>query len=206
MSFWRQLWLLVQGLAMVALAAGVASLFYFLGIPTVVASVADLEVQRDGAERFAASLQRENEILLDVAAYPDEYQRKKKTLVRQLAIDRRILPDEAQFKPFQAIVRKDAAATGVRVLAFSAPKLVPHDYYTEEIVKAELEGSYDAIQAFIRRVEQEERLIEVSRILVTSPAPPYTPQHRIVLGAPVHVTCDVVTFFQYYPYATRIKR
>lgn len=202
MSFWRQLWVLVQGALMVALAAALAFLIYGLGIPGVMASPAGLEDKRDSLQSRLETLQHENEMLRRFALEPDRGPREMKTLQQQRAIQRKIVPDEPALESFQAAVKKDAAAAGVRLVAFPDAKPIAHDYYTEETIKAELEGSYDTVQAFFSRIQREERIIVVSGVLVTSPAPPYTPQHRIALGAPVHVACRVTTFYRHDPQAS----
>ena len=199
MSFWRQFWVLVQCLFLAVLAVLVATLVFFQGIPGVLGSTADLQDRHDGLQRQLEDEQRMNQFLREFGADPDLYTREMKTLEQQRAIQRRIVPDEPELESFQATVKRDAAATGVRLIAFPAPKPLDHDDSTEEIVKAELEGSYDAVQAFLRRVEREERLVRVSRILLTSPAPPNTPQHRIVPGGPVHVSCELTAFYRHDP-------
>jgi Tfp pilus assembly protein PilO len=205
MSVMRVFSLVVQGVAMVLLAAVLAFFFMIFGIPGLVASAAQLEDREYTLRVQLYDLKRADDFTRKFAADPEHYARYTKAIEEQRDVERQIIPDDPALDSFQTTVKKDAAVAGVQLREFIRLAPVPGDYYTEEPFQAHIEGRYDQVKAFFKLLGQEERQNTVSKLTVVSPFPDNTPNHRLRPNEPVDANCVVSTYYRRAPGAAPLR-
>jgi type IV pilus assembly protein PilO len=122
-------------------------------------------------------------------------------LKQQLEVERRIVPDEKQVDGFIETLDSEAQKAGVELRRYTAKPTVAKEYYTELPFDLELDGPYYSMLNFFDRVGKQERIVNISGLLVASTKNPsaakarhtyqYAPNESVV------ATCTATTFFSH---------
>src|SRR6266571_1807492 len=130
-----------------------------------------------------------------------EIERQLASLKQQLEIERRIVPDEKEVDGFMKMMDAEAVKTGVELRRYTAKPTAAKDFYTEVPFEMELDGPYYSMLNFFDHVGKLERIVNVSKLLVSNVKKPseakakhtyqYAPNESVV------ATCVATTFFSH---------
>lgn len=177
----------VETVLLVALAAGLAAVTYSFGLGSLLHPPEQLAERRDHLQSELRRITEENEYAKQIAGDPATYQQRVDALQQQMATMRKILPDDMMANAVQQTMTKDAAASGVTLRDFTLRGEVAHrdENYVEMPFQVHVEGSYDALNEFFKRVGREERLVTTLSISFDRSAGP----------GRVGATCVLSTYF-----------
>ncbi len=161
----------VETVLLVALAAGLALATYKFGVGSVLQPPEQLAGRRDHLAGELTRITEENEYAKQIAGDPAAYEQRVTALQQQMAALRKIVPQDVMANAVQQAMTKDAAASGVKLRDFTLRGEVQHGRpprgmigpieqdYVEMPFQVHVEGTYDSLNDFFKRVNREERLI-----------------------------------------------
>ncbi|MBI1740740.1 MAG: type 4a pilus biogenesis protein PilO [Acidobacteriales bacterium] len=130
-----------------------------------------------------------------------DIERQVANLKQQLAIERKIVPDEKEVDNFMRMVSGEARRAGVEIRRYTSRPVSARDFYTEVPFEVELDGPYYSMLGFFDRLGKLERIVNVNNLLVASTRKPsdakarhtyqYAPNESVV------ATCVTTTYFSH---------
>jgi len=185
---------LKQWASLAAGAALVTGALYFTMFKT------QREANATAQQSLEAKL-RENAELETYRPKLAEIERQVASLKQQLAIERRIVPDEKEVDGFMKMLDAEAMKAGIELRRYTAKPTSSKDFYTEVPFEMELDGPYYSMLNFFDKVGKLERIVNVSALLVSTTKKPgeaktkhtyqYAPNESVV------ATCTATTFFSH---------
>ena len=185
---------LKQWASLAAGAALVTGALYFTMFKT------QREANATAQQSLEAKL-RENAELETYRPKLAEIERQVASLKQQLAIERRIVPDEKEVGGFMKMLDAEAMKAGIELRRYTAKPTSSKDFYTEVPFEMELDGPYYSMLNFFDKVGKLERIVNVSALLVSTTKKPsdakakhtyqYAPNESVV------ATCTATTFFSH---------
>ncbi|HUJ49367.1 MAG TPA: type 4a pilus biogenesis protein PilO [Bryobacteraceae bacterium] len=144
---------------------------------------------------------RENAELESYRPKLAEMDRQVASLKQQLDIERHIVPDEKEVDGFIKMLDGEARHAGIEIRRYTAQPVSSKEFYTEVPFELELDGPYYSVLDFFDLVRKQERIVNISGLLVASPKHSsdaktkhnynYAPNESIV------ATCLATTFFSH---------
>jgi type IV pilus assembly protein PilO len=144
---------------------------------------------------------RENAELESYRPKLAEMERQLASLKQQLAIERRIVPDEKEVDGFIKTLDAEAIKAGIELRRYSALPVSGREFYSEVPFEIELDGPYYSMLNFFDRVGKLERIVNVAGLQVSTTKKPgdakakhiyqYAPNESVV------ATCTASTFFSH---------
>ncbi len=168
------------------------------------------EANASAQQALAAKVQ-ENAELAPYRSRLTEIDRQVASLQQQLAIERKIVPDQKEVDGFIKLLDAEAVKSGVELRRYTSRPLNNKEFYTEVPFEVELDGPYYGMLNFFDHVAKLERIVNVSDLQVASTKKPsdakakhtyqYAPHESVV------ATCVATTFFSHdmQPAATPVK-
>jgi len=158
------------------------------------------EANANAQQALQAKLQ-ENRELEPYRTKLAEIDRQLASLQQQLEIERRIVPDEKEVDNFIRMLDAEAMKAGVELRRYTASQPADKEFYTEVPFEVELDGPYYSMLNFFDHVAKLERIVNVSKLLVSNVKKPsdakakhtyqYAPNESVV------ATCVATTFFSH---------
>jgi len=175
-----------------AMALTVGSYFLQLRRMTEANAVASVALQ---------AKQRENNLLRPYRDKEKELEQKIAALQQQLAILKKIVPDEKEADQFMHIMQATANSAGVEIRRYTSKAVATHEFYTEAPFEMDIDGPYYSVLNFFARAGKLERIINVAGLQMASVKRPsdakvrktyqYAPSESVV------VSCVATSFFSH---------
>ena len=128
-----------------------------------------------------------------------DIERQLASLKQQLEIERRIVPDEKEVDNFMRMVGGEARKAGIEMRRYTAKPYAAKEFYTEVPFEVEFDGPYYSMLGFFDRLNQVERIVNVTNLAVASTKKPGEAKakhtYQYAPGESVVATCLTTTYF-----------
>jgi type IV pilus assembly protein PilO len=88
------------------------------------------------------------------------------SLKQQLELQKRIVPDEKEVPSFITLVQAEALKANVDIRRYTTKAAVTHEFYSEQPIEIDVDGSYYSVLDFFQRLSQMERIVNVSNLAI----------------------------------------
>lgn len=158
----------IQKIMLGAMAVVILSFIYFgtsflpFNYPVRRAKIQALEAEH---EKLSAELEKARRIVGNLARLEAEYER----LHEQCLSAQELLPEEQEMPDLLRKVTTAGVRAGVEFALFQPQAPAPRDFYSEHPVKVQIRGGYHQVGIFFSRLANMPRIVNVSRLQLTSP-------------------------------------
>jgi type IV pilus assembly protein PilO len=154
--------------------------YYFLGYQ----GQAD---ELDRLDRQNAQLEEELEEKKEIANNITRFQKRVEFLRQRLEEKKKNLPEDANMDQLLKTLNELSEKSDMRIIKFTPQSEVSKQFYAEIPVRMEIEGNYHEIATFFDKISKEDRIINISDIVLGKPE---LRNGKVVLAA----TCLAKTF------------
>jgi type IV pilus assembly protein PilO len=191
MSVGKQLGI-IAGTAIVVTVA-----LYFLVFKSLTEQNAQTQEQVNAVKAENESLRPYDNKLADLEHQID-------ALKQQLAIQKRIVPDEKEADQFIHLVQATANTAGIEVRGYTAKPTATKEFFVEAPFEMSIDGPYYSVLGFFDKLAKVERIINISGLQmasVTSNNAPVKRKYSYAPGETVVASCVATTYFSHEPAA-----
>jgi type IV pilus assembly protein PilO len=146
---------------------------------------------------------RENEQLRQFQPKLEEIKRQMAILEQQIALEKKVVPDDKNADQFIRLLHDTAATSGIEIRRYTAMPTGNHEFYSDVPFTIDIDGPYYSVLNFFQRVADLERIVNIDNLQMASPkntsaakvkgAYPYAPGETVV------ASCMATTFFSREP-------
>jgi type IV pilus assembly protein PilO len=130
--------------------------------PVRKAKIAELEKEQ---ERLSAEVEKARKVVGDLARLEAEYDR----LHEQWLSAQELLPQEKEMPELLRQVTTAGSRAGVEFALFQPGTSVPHEFYADHPITVTVRGNYHQVGAFLGRLANMERIVNVSDLGLDQP-------------------------------------
>ena len=120
-------------------------------------------------ERALATLEEELQEKQEIAGNLSMFKKKVEFLQQKLEEKKKNLPDDANMDMLLKTLNELSEKSDIRITKFTPKPEVNKNFYAEIPVLMEIEGNYHEITTFFDKVAKEDRIINISSIVMKSP-------------------------------------
>lgn len=120
-------------------------------------------------ERALATLEEELQEKQEIAGNLSMFKKKVEFLQQKLEEKKKNLPDDANMDMLLKTLNELSEKSDIRILKFTPKPEVQKNFYAEIPVLMEIEGNYHEITTFFDKVAKEDRIINITNIVMKSP-------------------------------------
>jgi type IV pilus assembly protein PilO len=173
-----------QVLLVAVVCGGLLGLFWYEVLSGMQADVDAKTVKADELQRVVAKSEAQSRELERI---------KKEALELQTKLDmlKAVLPLDKETDQIFRAVQLQAAASGLEVSRVSPKPTIDHDVYTEYPIDLDVMGTYHNVGAFLDRIRQMPRIVNISSLKLSSRASEGEAASRASVGATYTATTFV---------------
>ena len=173
-----------QVLLVAVVCGGLLGLFWYEVLSGMQADVDAKTVKADELQRVVAKSEAQSRELERI---------KKEALELQAKLDmlKAVLPLDKETDQIFRAVQLQAAASGLEVSRVSPKPTIDHDVYTEYPIDLDVMGTYHNVGAFLDRIRQMPRIVNISSLKLSSRASEGEAASRASVGATYTATTFV---------------
>ena len=138
-------------------------------------------------EKVLTKLEEELQEKQEIAGNLSMFKKKVEFLQQKLEEKKKNLPDDANMDQLLKTLNELSEKSDIRIVKFTPQSEVKKNFYAEIPVQMEIQGNYHEITTFFDKVAKEDRIINITNIVMTKPV---EKSGKIVLGA----SCLAKTF------------
>ena len=152
-----------QVLIVAGVCGGFLALVWYQFLVPIQEGITTKTAQLDELERTIAKSQQQQKVLAQL---------KKQSLELQLKLDtlKSVLPLERETDQVLRSVQQSASSSSLRILRLGFRPTVDHEIYTEWPIDMEIVGTYHNIGAFLDRIRQLPRIVNINGLKIQSKA------------------------------------
>ena len=120
-------------------------------------------------DRQLATLETELQEKQEIAGNLSRFRKRVEFLQQKLEEKKKNLPDNANLDQLLKTLNELSEKSDMRIVKFTPQSEVRRNFYAEIPVKMEIEGNYHEIATFFDKVSKEERIINISGIVLGKP-------------------------------------
>jgi len=125
------------------------------------------------------------------AAIFEQFKKETEDLQKELDSLKRILPLEKETDQILRQAQQSASSSSLRILRVTPRPLIDHDFYTEWPIEMEVVGTYHHIGAFLDKIRQLPRIVNINNLKVHSRASEGEAAFKTTVGATYTATTFV---------------
>lgn len=124
-----------------------------------------------------------------------DLQTQVKAFEDQLARTKEVVPEQKQTDEFIRMIQGAARDGRISVRRLTARSVVYKDFYAEIPFEVELDGAYESLLEFFRKLGARERIVNASGLKLEGADPAKPKKWELAGGTTVAGTCTVTTFY-----------
>jgi len=181
------------GILLVVFAALGGAAYYFLLVPKIKANE-ELHTQLRIKQDEIARLKPFEQNLPALRA-------QKAQLEIQLALLKKIVPEDKDADEFIKLLHDNAAGAGIEIRRYTSMPVANKEFYTEIPFQIDIDGPYYSVMNFFEKVAKTERIVNVNSLQMSSVGNPGPSKvkgtYNFAPGESVLASCTATTFFSH---------